>query len=118
MTTLHVADDEAWWTALSVTPTAETGADDQFVRELVWPVSDGEAVRVTWDATTNSVRVRHRRGDLVLTDLHREMATLLTVAGAGEAAEILLEYGSAGHRGRTRVRLTPEALIEDSFLRS
>lgn len=46
------------------------------------------------------------------------MATLLTVAGVGEMAEILVEYGSAGHSGRTRVRVTPEVLIEDTFLRS
>lgn len=52
-----------------------------------------------------------------MTDLHREMATLLTVGGIGDSAEIVLEYGSAGHSGRTRVRLTPEVLVEDTFLR-
>ena len=99
-------------------PTSEAGTGDQLVRELVWPVADGEAVHVTWDVTNNSVRLRHRRGDLVLTDLHREMATLLTVTGVGETAEILLEYGPAGCSGRARVRLSPEVRIQDDLLRS
>jgi hypothetical protein len=118
VTSLQVADDEAWWRALGVAPTSEAGTGDQLVRELVWPVADGEAVHVTWDVTNDSVRVRHRRGDLVLTDLHREMATLLTVTGVGEAAEILLEYGPAGCSGRARVWLAPEVRIKDDLLRS
>ena len=119
MTPLQVADDEAWWTALGVTPTAETVSGDEFVREVVYPgTGSSETVNVTWDVTGNSVRIRHRRGDVVVSDLHRETATLLTVAGVGETAEIRLEYGSAGYSGRTRVRLTPDVLIEDTFLRS
>ena len=119
MTSLQVADDEAWWTALGVEPGAEAVSGDEFVREVVCTVTgSSETVLVTWDVTDNSVRIRHRRGDVVVTDVHREMATLLTVAGVGETAEILLEYGSAGHSGRTRVRVTPEVLIEDTFLRS
>lgn len=119
MTSLQVADDEAWWTALGVTPSAETVSGDEFVREVIYPVTgSSETVHVTWDVTDNSVRVRHRRGDVVVADLHRETATLLTVAGDGESAEILLEYGSGGHSGRTRVRVTPDVLIEDTFLRS
>ncbi|WP_101523213.1 hypothetical protein [Nocardioides houyundeii] len=118
MTSLQVADDEAWRTALGVTPDVEAVSGDEYVRELVYPVTGGEAVHLTWDVTDNSVRVRHRRGGEIVTDLHRETATVLTVAGAGKTAEILLEYGSAGHLGRTRVRLAPEVLIEDTFLRS
>ena len=99
-------------------PDAEAVSGDEYVRELVYPVTGSEAVQVTWDVTDNSVRVRHRRGGVIVTDLHREMATLLTVAGVGETAEILLEYGSGGYQGRTRVRLVPEVHIEDTFLRS
>ena len=105
--------------ALGVRPAAAAVAGDEFVREVVYTVTgSSETVLVTWDVTDNSVRVRHRRGDVVVTDVHREMATLLTVAGVGATAEILLEYGSAGHLGRTRVRVTPDVLIEDTFLRS
>lgn len=119
MTSLQVAEDEAWWTALGVTPAAEAISGDEFVREVIYPVAErGETLHVTWDVTDASVRVRHQRGDIVIADLHREMATLLTVTGHGESAEILLEYGSAGHKGRTRVRVTPEVLIEDTFLQS
>lgn len=118
MTSLQVADDEAWWASLGVAPAVATVSGDEFVREVVYPVTgSSETVHVTWDVTENSVRIRHRRGDVVVTDLHREMATLLTVGGIGESAEILLEYGLAGCSGRTRVRLTPEVLIEDTFLR-
>ncbi len=102
-----------------MTPAAEAISGDEFVREVIYPVpSSDETVHVTWDVTDNSVRVRHRRGDVVVTDLRREMATLLTVAGDGESAEILLEYGSVSQWGRTRVRVLPEVFIEDSFLRS
>jgi hypothetical protein len=104
---------------MGVIPAAETVSGDEFVREVVYPGTGGsETVHVTWDVTDNSVRIRHRRGDDVVADLHREMATLLTVRGVGESAEILLEYGSASHSGRTRVRLAPEVLIEDTFVRS
>lgn len=118
MTALHVADDETWWTALGVTPTVETVSGDELVREVIYPVADNETIHVTWERTANSVRVRHRRGDVVVTDLFREMATLLTVAGDGGSAEILVEYGAAGWSGRTRVRVSPEVLIEDTVLRS
>lgn len=118
MTSLHVAGDEAWWTALGVMPEVEAGAGGEHVRGLVYPARGSETLHVTWDVHDNSVRVRHRRAGVTVTDLHREMATLLTVAGVGEMAEILVEYGSAGHSGRTRVRVTPEVLIEDTFLRS
>lgn len=118
MTSLQVADDEAWWTALGVTPAAEAVSSDEFVREVVYRVTDNEAVQVTWNVIDGSVRVRHRRGDVVVTDLHRETATLLTIAGVGEAAKISLEYGSAGHSGRAQVLLTPEVRIKDTFLRS
>ena len=118
MTSLQVADDEAWWTALGVTP-AEVVAGDDFVREVICPVTDSsDTVHVSWDVTDHSVRLRHRRGGVVVTDLYREMATLLTVAGEGDSAEIVLEYGLARHVGHTRVRLTHEVLIEDTLLRS
>ena len=119
MTSLQVADDEAWWTVLGVTPAAEAVSGDEFVREVIYPVTgSSETIHVTWDVTDNSVRVRHRRGDVVVTNLHRDMANRLTVSGDRESAEILLEYGSAQQSGRTRVRVAPEVFIEDTFLRS
>ena len=96
----------------------EAVSGDEHVRKVVVPVSSNEAVDVAWDVTDRSVQVRHRRGGVSVTVLHREMATLLTVAGARETAEILVEYGSTEHQGRVRVRVTPEVLIEDTFLRS
>lgn len=107
-----------WWTALGVTPVDLTVSGDERVREVVYPVAGSETVHVTWNVIDDSVRVRHQRGDVVVTDLYREMASLLTVAGRGGSAEILLEYGGAGHSGRARVRVTPEVLIEDTLLRS
>jgi hypothetical protein len=118
VTPLRVADDEAWWTAIGVMPATEAVSADEFVREVVYPITDSEAVHVTWDVTDNSVRVRHRRDGVIVTDLHREMATLLTVVGTAGTAEIVLEYGSPGHAGQTRVRLSAEVHVQDAFLRS
>lgn len=119
MRSLDIADDEAWWTVLGIVPADQADAGDAYVREVVYPVNDdGETVHVTWHEVDASVRIRHRRGDAVVTDLYREMATLLTVARDGGSAVIILEYGAAGQSGRTRVRLAPEVLVEDAVLRS
>ncbi|WP_250030262.1 hypothetical protein [Paractinoplanes maris] len=91
---------------------------DEFVRELRFPVSDVEEVQITWDVTDDSVRVRHRRDGRVVCDLFREMATLLTVAGTGPGAEVIVEYGSDGWSGRARIQVLPAVVIEDTLLRS
>jgi hypothetical protein len=52
VTSLRVADDEAWWTALGVTPAVETVSGDEFVREVIYSVTRGsETAHVTWDVT-------------------------------------------------------------------
>lgn len=104
--------------ALGVMPATVAVSGDELAREVVYPVSVSEAVRVTWDVTDNSVRVRHRRDGVTVTDLHRESASLLTVVGTAETAEIVLEYGSPGGTGRTRVRVSPDVRIQDVFMRS
>jgi hypothetical protein len=118
VTSLRVADDETWWTALGVVPAAEARSGDELVRELIYPVTDSGAVHVTWDVTDSSVRVRHRRAEATVTDLFREMATLVTVAGTAAMAEILIEYGSPAYSGRLRVRVFPEVHVEDTLVRS
>lgn len=118
MSRLEVADDQAWVAALGVMPQTEDVSGDEYVRELVVPVSDSEDVRITWDVTDDSVRVRHWRNGSVVCDLFRETATRLTVVGTGSAGEVIVEYGSSGWSGRTRVKVLPEVRIEDGVLRS
>jgi hypothetical protein len=54
----------------------------------------------------------------MVSDLYREMATLLTVARTGSAREVIIEYGSGDWFGRARVQVRPEVLIKDTVLRS
>lgn len=118
MPRLEVADDQAWLAALGVMPHTEEISGDEYVRELIVPVSDSEEVRITWDITDGSVRVRHQRNGIIVCDLFREMAARLTVVGTGSAGEIIVEYGSSGWSGRARVQVLPEVRIEDEVLRS
>jgi len=92
--------------------------DDESVRELRIPVTDGDEVQVTWDINDRSVRVRHHRGGEIVTDLYRDLATLLTVVRTGAARELVIEYGSSGWSGHTRIQLVPHVLVEDKVLRS
>jgi hypothetical protein len=115
---LDVAEDQAWLAALGVLPHAEKVSGDEFVRELIVPVSDTEEVRVTWDVTDSSVRVRHQRNGTIVCDLFREMATRLTVVGTGSKGEVIVEYGSTEWSGRARIQVLPDVVIEDSVLRS
>ena len=118
MTGLEVADDQAWLAALGVLPSTEEASGDDYVRELVIPVSGSEEVRVTWDVTDGSVRVRHLRDGSIVLDLFRELATRLTVVSTGSAREVVVEYGSADWSGRARVQVLPEVRVEDNVLRS
>jgi len=115
---LDVADDQEWLTCLGVLPQAEEVTGDEYVREVRIPVKEAEEVQISWDVTDNSVRVRHHRAGRIVSDLYREMATRLTVIGAGSTVEIMIEYGSEGWCGRARVQVLPEVLIEDTILRS
>lgn len=118
MPKLEVADDQAWLACLGVPPDTEEISGDEYVRELTVPVTDAEEVQITWDVTDDSVGIRHRRDGRVVSDLFREMATLLTVTGTGSVGEVLIEYGSNGWSGRARVQVLPAVLIEDRLLRS
>jgi hypothetical protein len=80
---LEVASDEAWQDCLGVSPQTEDISGDEYVRELRIPVTAAEQVQITWDVTDDSVRVRHHRDGRIVSDLFREMATLLTVAKLG-----------------------------------
>lgn len=118
MPPLQASDDETWLAALGVMPQTETVSGDEFVREVTVPIADTEELQITWDKTDSSVRVRHRqRGDLVA-DLYREMVVQLTAVGTGSAGEVIIDYGSDGWVGRTRVQVLPEVCIEDTVLRS
>lgn len=101
-----------------MTPRGESVSGDDLVRELVIAVSEDEDVLFTWDTTDDSVRVRHRRGGVVVVDLFRELATLLTVVTTDSATEVIVEYGSTGYAGRARVQVRPQVQIEDSVLQS
>src|SRR5512142_2720344 len=118
MPKLDVAADEDWLACLGVSPETEGVSGDEYVQELRVPISDAEEVQVTWDVTDDSVRVRHHRGGRIVFDLFREMATLLTVAGTGSVAEVIIEYGSNGWSGRARIQVLPEVLIKDTLVRS
>ena len=118
MPNLAVADEQAWLAALGVLPQPEESSANDFVQELVVPVSDSEEVRITWDVIDDSVRVRHHRGGTIVCDLFREMATVLTVSSQGATREVIVEYGLTGCRGRTRVQVIPEVKIEDAVFRS
>lgn len=118
MPELEVAADQAWAACLGVSPGPEQVSGDEYVREVRVPVADAEEVRITWDVTDGSVRVRHVRHGRILSDLFREMATLLTVTGTGSVGEVVIEYGSDGWSGRARIQVLPAVLIEDTVLRS
>ncbi|TWG91995.1 hypothetical protein L615_007500000050 [Nocardioides sp. J9] len=118
MPKLHVADEQAWLAALGLTPRVEESSGDDFVRELVVPVADSEEVRISWDLTDDSVRVRHQRGGSIVADLFREMVTLLTVLSQDAVREVVVEYGITGWTGRTRIQVLPEVRIRDEVLRS
>jgi hypothetical protein len=105
---LEVADDQTWLASVGVIPRTEEVTDDESVREL----------RMTWDINDRSVRVRHHRSGEIVTDLYRDLATLLTVVRTGAAREIIIEYGSTGWSGHTRIQLRPHVLVEDKVLRS
>jgi hypothetical protein len=49
VTSLQVADDEAWLTALGVTPVAEAVSGDEFVRGVTCSVTG------TWDSATDTI---------------------------------------------------------------
>ena len=115
---LEVADDESWLASLGVSPQTEGATGDDYVRELSIPVGDAEEVHVTWDMTDSSVRVRHHRGDVIVSDLFRELATLLTVVSRGPVKEVIIEYGIAGVAGRSRIQVAPSVLILDAVLRA
>lgn len=118
MPVLEVADDESWLASLGVLPQIEGATGDDYVRELNIPVGDAELVHVTWDVTDSSVRVRHHRNDVIVTDLFREFATLLTVVSRGQVREVIVEYGIAGVAGRSRIQVAPSVLIVDEVLRA
>lgn len=118
MSRLEVADDKSWLACLGVLPATEEVSGDEFVQEVRVPVTDTEEVQITWDVTDDSVRVRHRRDGRIVSDLFRETATLLTVAGTGSIAEIFIEYGAGGCSGRARIQVLPAVVIEDALLRS
>ena len=118
MPKLEVATDHAWAACLGVSPEIEPVPGDEYVREVRVPVADAEEVQITWDVTDGSVRVRHHRRGSIVSDLFREMATLLTVTGTGSVGEVVIEYGSDGWSGRSRIQVLPAVLIEDTVLRS
>lgn len=118
MPRLEVADDQTWLASVGVIPRTEEVTDDESVRELRIPLTDADEVQLTWDINDRSVRVRHHRGGEIVTDLYRDLATLLTVVRTGAAREIIIEYGSTGWSGHTRIQLLPHVLVEDKVLRS
>ncbi|NYI47029.1 hypothetical protein BJ993_004109 [Nocardioides aromaticivorans] len=118
MPNLQVTDEQAWLAALGVMPQVEESSGDDFVQELIVPIADSEELRITWDLTDDSVRIRHQRGGSIVSDLFREMATLLTVLRQDAVREVVVEYGSTGWAGRTRVQVLPEVRIHDEVLRS
>lgn len=118
MPPLQASDDDTWLAALGVMPQTETVSGDPFVREVTVPLADAEEVQITWDATDASVRVRHHRRGVIVADLFRELVVQLTVLGTGSAGEVIIEYGSEGWAGRTRVQVLPDVRIEDTVLRS
>jgi len=115
---LEVADDAAWLDAFGVVPQTEEVSGDEYVRELRIPTDVAEELHITWDATDDSVRVRHRRADGVVVDLYREQATLLRAERNGTITALVMEYGTSDAVGRVRVQVTPEVVIEDKFLRT
>jgi len=115
---LEVADDQAWLASLGVLPQTEEATGAEYVRELRIPVNDSEEVQITWYDPDCSVRVRHHKGSGIVSDLYREMATLLTVVGTGSAGEVIIEYGSSGWSGRARIQVLPDVLIKDTVLRA
>ena len=116
MPVLQVADDESWLASLGVLPQIEDATGDDYVRELSIPVGDAEEIQVTWDLTDRSVRVRHHRSGVIVSDLFRELTTLLTVVNRGSFREIIIEYGTAGVAGRSRIQVAPSVLIVDEVL--
>lgn len=118
MPKLEVAADKAWAACLGVSPETHDVSGDEYVREVRVPIADAEEVRITWDVTEDSVRVRHHRDGRIVSDLFREMATLLTVTETGSVREVVIEYGSDGWSGRARIQVFPAVLIEDTVLRS
>lgn len=118
MPVLEVADDESWLASLGVFPQTEGATGDDYVRELRIPVGDAEEVQITWDVTDSSVRVRHHRSDVIVSDLFREFATFLTVVSRGPVKEVIIEYGIAGVTGRSRIQVAPSVLIVDEVLRA
>ncbi|WIM99879.1 hypothetical protein ACTOB_003546 [Actinoplanes oblitus] len=118
MPNLVVAADQDWLACLGVPPDTEEVSGDEYVREVRVPVSEAEEFQLTWDVTDDSVRVRHHRDGRIVTDLFREMATLLTVVRTGSAAEVIIEYGSNHWSGRARIQVLPAVLIKDTLLRS
>jgi hypothetical protein len=55
---------------------------------------------------------------VIVSDLFRELATLLTVVSRGPAKEVIIEYGIAGVAGRSRIQVAPSVLIVDEVLRA
>jgi hypothetical protein len=115
---LEVADDAAWLDAFGVLPQTEEVSGDEYVRELRISTHVAEELHVTWDITHDSVRVRHRRADVVVVDLYREQATLLRAERNGTTTALVMEYSTSDAVGRIRVQVAPEVVIEDKFLRT
>ncbi len=115
---LDVSEDELWLDAFGVAPQTEEVSGDELVRQLLIPIDVAEEIHVTWDVTDDSVRVRHRRADRLLVDLHREQATLLRVEKSAATTALIMEYRASDAEGRARIQVSPEVVIRDTFLRA
>jgi hypothetical protein len=60
----------------------------------------------------------HLSWDVLIIDVYREQATLLTVDDRKAGPVVVLEYHAEGCRGRAFVRTHPTLALTDTYLRT
>lgn len=117
MSDLGVPDDERWMDVFGVEPRTEQSSGDDFVREVLLPLGHDGQLRVTWDATNSSFRLRHERAGVSALDFYREVVTEISIERRQAARWLVVEYGQLGLVGRLLVRIDERLSVEDSLLR-
>ena len=105
MSDLVVPDDERWMDVFGVEPRTEQSSGDDFVREVLVPLGHDGQLRVTWDATDSSFRLRHERDGVSALDFYREVVTEISIERRQAARWLVVEYGHLGLVGRLLFRI-------------
>lgn len=91
--------------------------DESGSRTLTWQGKEGDSVTLSYDIFCRSVRIRWTDTNWdVLSDVHREGATRLTVSSVPSATHILIEFHMGECTGRMEIQVLPKLCIQGRLL--